>query len=378
MTEKDIKLHHSLAPFSILYEIGVRIRNQLFEWGILSSEHYPIPIISIGNLSVGGTGKTPHTEYIINLLKKQYKIAVLSRGYKRHTSGFIIADDKSSSREIGDEPYQMKNKFTDILVAVDSNRRRGIKNLLALPKEIRPEVILLDDAFQHRYVKPSLSLVLTDYHRLFYYDKIMPVGRLREPIQGIKRADIVIVTKCKNGIKPIEFRIIEENMKLQAHQKLFFTRIKYDEIKPIYPEIAHPKSLQTINKNDEILLISGIAAPDSFIEEVKRFSTKVRVIAFPDHHSFNKSDFKKLNIIYEELISSNKFILVTEKDAARLKNNPFLPLAWKQSLYYLPITIDFYQNRNFDEIIKKHIDIYKHTNTQFSRNQAQRLNNQNK
>ena len=223
-------------------------------------------MICIGNLSVGGTGKTPHTEYIIRLLKDKYRIAVLSRGYKRKTSGFILADSESSSLEIGDEPFQMKNKFPDILVAVDANRRRGIQNLLSLPEKDRPEVILLDDAYQHRYVHPSLSIVLSDYHRLFYNDKLMPTGHLREPISNINRTDIVVVTKCDEDMKPIDFRVIEENM-----------------------------------------------------------------------------------------TSPGKLILVTEKDAARLKNSPLVPESWKKYLYYLPIVIRFYNEQSFNETIKKHI-----------------------
>lgn len=355
MTDKDIKIHHLLAPFSFLYEIGVRLRNQLFDWGLLSSEQYPVPVISIGNLSVGGTGKTPHTEYIINLLKNQYRVAVLSRGYKRCTSGFILADESSTSRDIGDEPYQMKNKFSDILVAVDANRRRGIHQLLALPTEKRPEVILLDDAFQHRYVTPSLSLVLTDYHRLFYYDKLLPAGRLREPISGIYRADIVIVSKCEEDLKPIEFRIIEENMKLKAHQLLFFTRIKYGVPQPVFPEIADLPTLSKIDPGNSILGISGIASPALFIEQVKKISQKPEFAIFPDHHIFSKSDFKKLDTQYGKLETTGKFILVTEKDAARLKDNPLVPERWKKVLYYIPITIDFCLGRNFDETIKKHI-----------------------
>lgn len=355
MTDKDIKIHHLLAPFSFLYGLGVRLRNQLFDWGLLSSEQYPVPVISVGNLNVGGTGKTPHTEYIISLLKNQYRIAVLSRGYKRRTSGFILADENSTSREIGDEPYQMKNKFPDITVAVDANRRRGIRQLLTLPIEERPEVIVLDDAFQHRYVTPSLSLVLTDYHRLFYYDKLMPAGRLREPINGICRADIVIVSKCEEDMKPIEFRIIEENMKLKAHQQLFFTRVKYGEPQAVFPETEGLPAQNSINKEDSLLVISGIASPTPFIEKVETISQNTEIAIFQDHHIFSKSDFKKLDSMYEKLETSRKFILVTEKDAARLKNNPLVPDKWKKVLYYLPITIDFCSGRNFDETIYKHI-----------------------
>lgn len=232
-----IKINSYLAPLSFLYGIGVWLRNRLFDWGILHSEQYPVPVICIGNLSVGGTGKTPHTEYIVRLLKDKYRIAVLSRGYKRKTSGFILADSGSSSLEIGDEPFQMKNKFPDILVAVDADRRRGIQHLLSLPEKDKPEVILLDDAYQHRYVHPSLSIVLSDYHRLFYNDKLMPAGYLREPVSNINRTDIVVVTKCDKDMKPIDFRIIEENMKLRAHQLLFLPALFMEKSNRYFPRM---------------------------------------------------------------------------------------------------------------------------------------------
>ena len=316
-----IKLNSYLAPLSFLYGIGIWLRNRLFDWGILHSEQYSIPVICIGNLSVGGTGKTPHTEYIIRLLKDKYRIAVLSRGYKRKTSGFILADSESSSLEIGDEPFQMKNKFPDILVAVDANRRRGIQNLLSLPEKDRPEVILLDDAYQHRYVHPSLSIVLSDYE----------------------------------DMKPIDFRVIEENMKLRAHQLLFFTSIVYGEVKPVFPSEARFLNHKNIGKEDDILLISGIAVPTPFIREAEKYSNKVLPVVFPDHHTFSKSDFKKLDVIFEKMTSPGKLILVTEKDAARLKNSPLVPESWKKYLYYLPIVIRFYNEQSFNETIKKHI-----------------------
>lgn len=356
-----IGLKFYLNPLSFLYGVGVWVRNRLFDWGVLHSEQYSIPVICIGNLSVGGTGKTPHTEYIICLLKDKYRIAVLSRGYKRKTSGFILADSKSSSIEIGDEPFQIKNKFPDILVAVDANRRRGIQNLLSLPEKEKPEVILLDDAYQHRYVHPSLSIVLSDYHRLFYHDKLMPTGRLREPIDNINRADIVVVTKCNEDMKPIDFRIVEENMKLKAHQLLFFTRIVYGEVEPVFPSEARPLNSENIRKEDDILLISGIATPSPFIREVEKYSNKVQPMVFPDHHTFTQSDFKRLDAIFEKMTSSGKLILVTEKDAARLKDNPLVPESWKKCVYYLPITIRFCNEQSFDETIKKHITTFKNS-----------------
>lgn len=357
-TENNIKIHSLLSPLSFLYGIGVRFRNQLFDWKLLSSESYPIPVICIGNLAVGGTGKTPHTEYIIRLLKDDYRIAVLSRGYKRKSSGFILANEHSTSQEIGDEPYQMKHKFPDILVAVDADRREGIGLLLELPEELRPEVILLDDAYQHRYVTPSFSIVLTDYHHLFYNDKLLPAGRLREPINGIRRADMVIVTKCEEDMKPIEYRIIEENMKLLAHQSIHFTHIAYDELKPVFEKKAKPLHRKEIRKNDELLVLSGIASPDGFIKEVRKFSDKVIPLIFPDHHAFDKSDIRHIKSVFDKMTSINKFILATEKDAARLLDNPHIPEEWKARMYYLPISIEFCLDKKFDDEIKKHITTF--------------------
>lgn len=354
-TESYVKLRNYLFPFSFLYGIGVRLRNQLFDWGVLSTRQFPVPVICIGNLAVGGTGKTPHTEYIIRILKDQFRVAVLSRGYKRKSSGFILATELSTSQEIGDEPYQIKRKYPDILVAVDANRHRGICNLLDLPKEQMPEVILLDDAFQHRYVAPSLSVVLTDYQRLFYYDRLMPVGLLREPASAIRRADMVIVTKCKDKLKPIDYRIIEENMKLLAHQTLHFTHITYGEIQPLFPNVAKSIKRKDIRKEDDILLISGIASPVHFISEMNNYSDRIQTINYPDHHAFSKSDFKRMKEIFNKMASPGKMIIITEKDAARMQNDPHLPEEWKQSLYYLPIEVEFCLDRNFETEIKKHI-----------------------
>lgn len=362
--DSSIKTHPFLAPFSFIYGLGVKIRNLLFSWNILPCEKYPIPVICIGNLSVGGTGKTPHTEYLVRLLKDDYRIAVLSRGYKRKTSGFILATATSTCKEIGDEPFQMRQKFPDILIAVDANRRRGIQKLLALPEKKRPEVILLDDAFQHRYVTPSLSVLLTDYNRLFYYDRLLPAGRLREPIDGVLRADAVIVTKCKEEMTPLELRIIEENMHLMAHQMLFFSRILYGDLQPLYPKEAPRKSLQRLTDRDNIVLLSGIASPEPFIQKIKEYTDKVTVLSFPDHHAFTKQDFGKIQNAFDGIESSNKWILVTEKDASRLWNNAFMPKGWRKVLYYLPIRINFCfdKQQQFDNMIKKHIQSYEQQN----------------
>jgi tetraacyldisaccharide 4'-kinase len=357
MTEGSFKLNYWLIPVAFFYGMGVRLRNQLFDWGILPSEEFTVPVISVGNLGVGGMGKTPHVEYLVRLLKDKYKVAVLSRGYKRQTKGYLLANEESTYLTIGDEPFQMKRKFPDILVAVDSDRRRGIRNLMALPEREKPDVILLDDAFQHRYVTPSLSIVLTDYHRLFYRDKTLPVGRLREPSVGIRRADVVIVTKCVAGLKPIDYRIMSDKMKLLSHQEIYFTHITYGELIPLFPVEAASHKRSHIKENDNVLALTGIATPERFMEEVKKYTDKVVSMIYPDHHDFTSLDIQLIDEAFNQIQSADKYILTTEKDAARLLNNPATPEEWKDRLYYLPITIDFCTGNHlpFDNLVLNHI-----------------------
>ena len=203
---------------------------------VLKSRSFDTPVISVGNITVGGTGKTPHVEYLVRLLKNQQHVAVLSRGYKRKSKGFLLAANNTPMSDIGDEPYQMKQKFKDIDVAVDNKRTRGIQNLISGDYTGKPvDVILLDDAFQHRYVKPGLNILLIDYHRLVIYDKLLPAGRLREPVSGKDRADIVIVTKCPKTLTPMEFRVLTKQMNLYPYQQLYFTTLEYDYLMPLYP-----------------------------------------------------------------------------------------------------------------------------------------------
>ena len=292
--ERKIKIYHGLLPLACLYRLGVSIRNWMFDRGILHSQSFPLPVICVGNISVGGTGKTPHTEYLIRLLQNEFQVAVLSRGYKRKTSGFLLADQRSTSKDIGDEPYQMKRKFPDILVAVDADRRRGIRNLLALPENKRPEVIVLDDAFQHRYVAPTLNILLTDCHRLYTQDKLLPAGRLREPVDGARRADVIIVTKCESCIQPIDFRIIEEDIHLSAYQELYFSRILYGELEPVFSGKAPRRTLKGLASTTEVLLVSGIASPAPLEKEIHKYTEHVTSLVFPDHHAFDRHDIQKI------------------------------------------------------------------------------------
>jgi tetraacyldisaccharide 4'-kinase len=247
----------------------------------------------------------------------------------------------------------MFKKFPNLTVAVDGNRRRGITNLLAL--ENPPEIILLDDAFQHRYVKPSFSILLTDYGRLLYNDHLLPWGRLREARGNRRRADIVIVTKCTDELKPIDLRIIESKMKLASHQRIYFTKMGYDKPRPLFPEIASPNAAPEIAA--EAIAIAGIAYPGSFLRKSGTMFQKLRTFTFNDHYMFTQRDFQDIQSSFDALNHDSRCIITTEKDAARLIEHPDLPEEWKQYIYVLPVCIEFCTDgqADFDERIRNHI-----------------------
>ena len=228
--EDNPKINKWLLPASWLYGAVIKVRNKLFDSGILEERGYPIPIISIGNITVGGTGKTPHTEYLIRLLSKQWHVAVLSRGYKRKSEGFQLATKDTPMSVLGDEPHQIKQKFPNIYVAVDADRRHGIEQLMKETVAPGLDVILMDDAFQHRYVKPGLNILLVDHNRLLCDDALLPAGRLREPESSKERANIVIVTKCPKDMSPMDYRILTKKMDLYRYQQLYFTTLNYGNL----------------------------------------------------------------------------------------------------------------------------------------------------
>ena len=360
---KHFKIQKALLPLSFIYGLIVGIRNKLFDWGILPSEEFSVPVISIGNLSVGGTGKTPHTEYLIRLLSKKYKIAVLSRGYKRKTNGFVLAEGNVNSHQIGDEPYQMFRKFPEITVAVDSNRRQGIKQLLSLPNEKRPEIILLDDAFQHRYVRPSLSILLSDSNRLYYKDALLPAGRLRETAKNNLRAQVVIITKCSESFMQADYKVVTKELNLAPYQQLFFTSYKYAQIMPVFPEYSSNElTLQSFdNKNCSVLLVTGIANPKGLINQVEGYTSHLSTLIYADHHDFTYRDIQQINSMFNQLQGAKKLIITTEKDAVRLIDNEYLPSELKPVIYYLPIEVVFNldQEELFIQNIENHVTKFK-------------------
>ncbi len=353
-TEGDlIKINDWLLPFSWIYGSIVRFRNWLFDMGLKKSKSFSIPIISVGNITVGGSGKTPHVEYLIRLLHDKAKIAVLSRGYKRKSHGYVLAEESTTMPEIGDEPFQMHQKFSDIYVAVDAKRARGIENLQNDEATKDVDVVLLDDAFQHRYVKPGINILLVDYHRLIIYDKMLPAGRLREPLSGKNRADIVIITKCPKDLKPMEFRVLTKAMDLYPFQKLYFTSINYDTPKGVFEE----KQIELDKLQDfHVLLLTGIASPKQMEHDLKPMTKDITNLSFGDHHSFKGKDIDRINDAFES-IPEPRIIITTEKDAVRLRETEGLYEKVKSNMYELPIKVSFMldQQDNFNEKIISYV-----------------------
>jgi tetraacyldisaccharide 4'-kinase len=341
-----ITINKKLLPLSWFYGLGVGIRNLLFEIGILRSRSFDVPVISVGNITVGGTGKTPHVEYLIRLLKSNVNVAVLSRGYKRKSRGFVLSDKDTPMRMIGDEPYQIKRKFPDVTVAVDRKRTRGITKLTEEGDGQNIDVVLLDDAFQHRYVKPGINILLVDYHRLVIYDRLLPAGRLREPVKAKDRADIVIVTKCPKDLKPMEFRVITKAMNLYPYQHLFFSTHDYNVPMAVYPEMAGQDKLEGLETlgSKNILLITGIASPEQLKHDLQALKSQITPMVFGDHHNFKRKDIAAINETFAKM-AEPKVVLTTEKDATRLTAVEGLSDEVKKNLYTLPIRIVIMQGQ---------------------------------
>nr|WP_315179734.1 tetraacyldisaccharide 4'-kinase [uncultured Flavobacterium sp.] len=316
-------LRKLLFPFAILYGLITSIRNFLFDKGILKSYSFDLPVIAVGNLSVGGTGKTPQIEYLIRLLSDKYKIATLSRGYKRQSKGFILAEASSKAKIIGDEPFQFFQKFPNIQVAVDADRKNGIEQLLS--QNEKPEVILLDDAFQHRKVKAGFYILLTSYGDLYSDDFMLPTGNLRESRSGAKRANVIIVTKCPFNLSLEQRNDIKNRLKVSEDQEVYFTFIAYEDF--IYAENRkiNVNEIQSAAK----LLVAGIAKPEPFFAYLQ--DTNDVCLSFPDHHNFTDKDILEI-----KNLAQNNIIITTEKDYVRLKGS--LP---SEQLFYLPIQSSF-------------------------------------
>lgn len=322
-----------------LYGMAVGVRNFAFDKGILKSWQSKIPTICIGNLSVGGTGKTPHIELLISLLKSDYKVAVLTRGYGRKTKRPIIASVEDDASRIGDEPYQIKRKFPDVMVYVDGNRRRALERMEAMPPEERPDVVLMDDGFQHRRVAPSYSILLTPYRKPYYQDHLMPYGRLRESRREAVRAETIILTGTPKRVNINEKRLKIENLEALAFQDIFSSHIKYDTPRCLF-EKEECSTHQQLRQDSDIQVVSGIADPTAFQNACKSsFPKVVDFISYPDHHDFSKEE---IEVLVGDLESDpSLFILTTEKDGMRfLANKRWIPESVRDRFWILPISIE--------------------------------------
>jgi tetraacyldisaccharide 4'-kinase len=353
-----------LAPLAFLYGFVVYVRNYLFDIKVLKSTSFNLPVICIGNLTVGGTGKTPHVEYLISELESNFKLATLSRGYKRKTKGFILANETSNALQIGDEPFQIFLKFPKVTVAVDENRVRGINNLINLQPDI--DIILLDDAFQHRYVKPGISILLVDYNNLVTKDYFLPLGRLRDSVSQLHRADMVIVTKCPDDMKPIDQRIVTKELNLFPYQNIYFTKLKYGELKPVFTDSVYDKKVLA---DCSTFAVAGIANPTPFFNHLEKKSTLVNTISLPDHFNFTEKKIKAIFDNFSGVTEKNKLIVTTEKDAMRLRGFNDLSTDIKQSLYYIPIEIEFLNElaEDFNKKIRAYVRKSKRNNSLHSK-----------
>ena len=334
-------LRYILLPFAIIYDVITRIRNFCFTVGVFKETTFQIPVLVVGNLSVGGTGKTPQIEYLIRLLKDSYKTSVLSRGYGRKTKGFLLVNNSHTTEEVGDEPLQYYKKFSNIDVAVDANRVEGISSLI---NNQSPEVVLLDDAFQHRKVKGSFYILLTKYNDLFTDDFLLPTGNLRESRSGAKRADVIVVTKCPEDLSQQAKQELKNKL-MRYHKEVFFTTISYDE---------KTSGSQNISIDDlkkyEVILVTGIANPKPMLSFLNQKEVNFKHLKFADHHHFSEKEIKMIKSEYEGLQSSKKIILTTEKDYVRLSNKI-------AEISYLGIQTAFLfdQEQQFNKIVTTHI-----------------------
>ena len=338
-----------LAPFSLLYGIGISIRDLFYRKGLLKSVSFDLPIISVGNLSVGGAGKTPHIEYLIRLLKAYIELATLSRGYKRKSKGFLIVDTQNNAALVGDEPLQFKRKFPEVLVAVAESRTFAIPEILKA--QANTQVILLDDAFQHRSIKAGLNILLTEFDYPFTRDYLLPSGRLREWRSAYQRADIIIVSKCPGYISETDREILIKEIKPFAHQKIYFSYYKYQQA--YY--ILNPKYRLSLNAEDDVLLISAIARASYLTDYLNTQVKSIKLLEYEDHRYFSKFDLSHLKKVFDNMPSQKKVILTTEKDAMRLELHRDFIIDNKLPIFAIPAEVAFHgeDGENFNQQVKQ-------------------------
>jgi tetraacyldisaccharide 4'-kinase len=346
-----------LWPVSLLYGAVTAIRNFLYNTEILKSHEFNIPVICVGNITVGGTGKTPHTEYLINLLKDEFRIAVLSRGYGRNTSGFLTAGPGTGPSDIGDEPFQVFSKFPEVTVAVCSDRVEGIRRL----KDEIPglQAVLLDDGYQHRRLRPGFSILLTDFSRLMIHDRMLPYGDLRESASNMSRADIILVTKSPASLPAIQRRIIVKDFAKAPWQNLYFTTFDYGDPVPLFTANVKPVSLPLKENRNEnaIILLTGIARSEALKEYVSQFAVEPLHLQYSDHHPFTHKDVADITAAFDSLKGEKRYIITTEKDAVRLREFTNIAEAARSAMFFIPVRVSFLNEdaAEFDNIIQDYV-----------------------
>lgn len=353
-----------LYPVSLIYGLITGFRNFLYNTGILPSVEFRIPVICVGNITVGGTGKTPHTEYLADLLRKQFRVAVLSRGYKRKSSGFRIVTSASQVSETGDEPLQISLKYPDIFVAVDRNRVNGIREIMKRQPET--EVIILDDGFQHRQITPGFSILLSDFERLIVRDHMLPYGNLRESISNMRRADIILVTKSPASMSAIQRRLIVKEIDKAPYQNLYFTSISYMPPVPLFPKGESKAAIPDLSGlyGCGIVLITGIANPLPLKERLETTAGEVIHLRFPDHYNFREKDLLSVYEAFDKLKSPVRYVITTEKDSVRLKEFSNIAEPVKSAIYYIPVGINFLNDdsNEFNNLIIEYVRKNKRNN----------------
>lgn len=339
-----------LYPLSFLYGGIVWLRNKLYDSGVLSSVSFSIPVICVGNLSTGGTGKTPHIEYLIRLLQYQYKTATMSRGYKRRTRGFFLAGPGTDASQIGDEPMQFFQKFPEVAVSVCEDRMTGIPYLLR--KVPDTDVVLLDDAFQHRSVKPGLNILITDFNKPFYKDYVLPFGSLREGRKAYHRADIIIVSKCPLNLGQNDQQEMIGKIRPLPHQKVYFSGIGYHQMFDFFTGEPYIPA-----NNTHMVLVSGIAKPEPMLDHLRTLAAGVHLLRYPDHHYFTQNNLEEIKQTYANWDTADKIIVTTEKDAMRLAMHKEVLAAWNVRIVVAPIAITFLkEGALFDQSIIQYIE----------------------
>ncbi len=341
-----------LIPLSYLYELAIRLRHRLFDWGIIKSQKFKVPIICIGNITVGGTGKTPMAEMVVSYMSHAHRVALISRGYGRRTKGYREVELTSHYREVGDEPLQIKRKFPDTVVVVCEKRREGIQRMLAEHPEI--DLIVMDDGFQHRYVEPTINVVMIDATRPIQHDRMLPAGTLRDLPEELHRAHYFVVTKCPENMPPIDRRILRKVLIQVAYQQVYFTRVESFRPRPLFPDCIEGE----LTHGQEVIAMSGIGNPLPFVEGLRRNYRVVEELNFNDHHVYRVKDMRLVADLLKQ--HPQAVVITTEKDAIKFSRAEKIPVEVRSRLYMLPINITFIEDSETDLLQNLENDVRKH------------------